>query len=58
MLPAPPADDPVQHLYSSDSDDLGVLQGRVNDLGSRDHCVTVSVQGVPVPNFKDNIAMG
>ena len=32
---SPPADDPLQYLYSSDSDDPGVLQVRVYDNGSK-----------------------
>ena len=44
---APPTEDQLQYLYSSDSDDPGVLQVRVYDKGSKAHCVKVSVQGVP-----------
>ena len=51
---APPTDDPLQYLYSSDSDDPGVLQVRVCDKGSKAHCVKVSVQGVPVYGVVDN----
>ena len=51
---APPTEDPLQYLYSSDSDDPGVLQVRVYDKGSKAHCVKVSVQGVPMYGVVDS----
>ena len=52
----PPTDDPLQYLYSSDSDDPGVLQVHVCDKGSKAHCVKVSVQGVPMYGVVDSAA--
>ena len=49
-----PTDDPLQYLYSSDSDDPGVIQVRVRDKGSNAHCVKVSVQGVPIYGVVDS----
>ena len=43
----PPPDDPLQYLYSSDSDDPEVHQVCVYERGSKAHCVKVSVQTVP-----------
>ena len=51
---APSTDDPLQYLYSSNSDDPGVLQVRVCDKGSKAHCVKVSVQGVPMYGVVDS----
>lgn len=51
---APPTNDPLQYLYSSDSDDPGVLQVRVCDTGSKAHGVKVSVQGVPIYGVVDS----
>ena len=51
---APPTEDPLQYLFSSDSDDAGALQVRVCDKGSKSHCVRVSVQRVPMEGVVDS----